>query len=143
MDPDEIRASLSTALPMRPPKWDTEDDLPLPRPAKVEQLENYLLESAYMRAELEEALFWTNALIKQFTSQIEEMTGYEVALPPKARDRITQADINRAKRTVNPAPFQLGSEMKEARDALLRQIDRFIFEEQWVISRAYTLISGG
>jgi hypothetical protein len=102
-----------------------------------------LLETAYLGAELEEALFWLDGLVAHFTEKIDRMTGYEVALPRKPKDRLTQADITAAKRTVDPTSFDAGAEAKQLRASALRQIDRFRFEAQWTISRAYTMLSGG
>ena len=143
MDVDEIKVVVHRALITRPPKFPTNGDRPTPPAAKVSAFEDYLLETAYIGAELEEALFWLEGLVAHFTEKIDRMTGYEVALPRKPKDRITQADILAAKRTTDPVSFDAGAEAKQLRASALRQIDRFRFEAQWVISRAYTLISGG
>lgn len=142
LDIEDIKRTLHTALRLRPPKWDPEEDSP-PAREKIEQLENYLLESAFQRAELEEALHWLTALVAHFKRLVDNLTGYEVALPSKSRDRMTNADVLKAKRTVAPTTFEAGAEAKQLMESTLRQIDRLAFEEQWVISRAYTMISGG
>lgn len=137
---EEIKAALATALPMRPPKWEKDD--PPRGPEKVELLENYLLDSAYARAELEEALHWLDSLVAHFVGQVEQITGYEALLPSKPSSRITQQDVNAAKRKVSPTIFDAGAEARQLRTSVERQIKRFEFEEQWVLSRAYTMISG-
>jgi hypothetical protein len=135
---DEIRGALAGALPLRPPTFNGEG----PR-EKVGALEDYLLGSAAAAAELEEALHWLEALVAHFATQIDQMTGYEVALPRKTRDRLTKDDILQAKRIVDATPFDAGAEAKQLRASVLRQIERLRFEAQWVISRAYTMIAGG
>jgi hypothetical protein len=141
MDIDEIKAAINDALPLRPPKWDKLDP-PHPR-EKIELLEDYLLRSAYAQAELEEALHWLTGLVEHFKDKVAAIEGYEVALPNKRGDRLTQADINAAKRTVSPEVFECGAEARLLRETVLRQIERFRFEAQWVASRAYSMISGG
>lgn len=140
MDIEDIKGALNRALQLRPPKWDPRE--PSPPREKVAKLEDYLLESAYAAAELEESLHWLNSLVAHFTAKVEQITGYEVALPRKPRDRITQADINTAKRTVDPVTFDAGAEVRQLIESTRRQIERLRFEEQWVISRAYSMISG-
>lgn len=143
MTEDEIRATLAKALPMRPPRFGPNGGTPIGASAKISAMEDYLMESAYVAAELEEALHWADALVAHFAERIKKMTGYEVALPRKPRDRITQADIDHAKRLTEPTSFELGAEFKQLRTSILRQIERLRFEEQWVLSRGYTLITGG
>lgn len=139
-DIEEIKQAVHDAVKVRPP---TNDDERLPPQAKVSLFEDYLLRSAWMRAELEECVFWLDATIAQLKATVESMTGYEALLPRKPQDRITQADINAAKAKVDPPTFEAGAEAKHLRAHALRQITRFEFEAQWVISRAYTMISGG
>jgi hypothetical protein len=139
MDIAEIRAALTAALVMRPPMFMDGEG---PR-EKVAALEDYLLSSAYVAAGLEEALHWLSALGAHFAAQVDQITGYEVALPRKTRDRITKDDILLAKRVVDPATFEAGIEAKALRASVLRQIERLRFEEQYVISRYYTMVTGG
>jgi hypothetical protein len=143
MELEEIRSVIGQALRTRPPKFTPNGDRPAPPAAKVSAFEDYLLETAYLGAELEEALFWLDKLVAHFTEKIDHLTGFEVALPRKPKDRITQADILLAKRTTDPVAFDAGAEAKALRVSALRQIDRFRFEAQWTISRTYTMISGG
>lgn len=143
MDMEDIKGVLHTALPMRPPRFTPAEGAIAPSGGqKAAALEDYLLESAFVRAELEEALHWLDSLMAHFKSKIEQMTGYEALLPRKPQDRITQADINTAKRGLDPTTFDAGSEVKQLRASVLRQIERFEFEAQWVVSRAYSMISG-
>lgn len=138
MTDEEIQAVIDRALPMRPPRFEADVS---PR-TKIGELENYMLDSAFMHAELEEALHWLNKVIESCRDQIETMTGYEACLPPKPQGRITRDDVLKAKRLTMPEPFLAGAAARSLRETVLRQIARFEFEKD-VVSRAYTLISGG
>lgn len=140
MQVDEIKGALATAVAMRPPKFDEA----LPAARKVAELTDYLLESAFMQAELEEALFWLDRLVAEMQAKVEQISGYEAVLPAKRSERITKEDVLRAKRTIDPVTFEAGAEAKALRVSVLRQIDRFRFEAgNGPVSRAYTMISGG
>lgn len=139
---EEIHKALGGALAMRPPVFRRNGDTPVQPKVKIEAFENYLLESAYVAADLEEAIFWLEGVVTETAERIEKITGYEPALPRKTRDRITQADVLGAKRVVDPEAFDLASDAKQLRASVLRQIDRLRFEEQWVVSRAYTMVTG-
>lgn len=133
---------LARAMRARPPKFPTNSDRPTPPAVKVSALEEYLFETAYLGAELEEVLFALEGLVTYFADQIDRMTGYEMALPRKPKDRITQADITTAKRTTDPVSFDAAAEAKAMRGGVQRQIERFRFEAQYVVSRGYSMISG-
>lgn len=141
MNVEEIKTALNTALAMRPPRWDPEDP---PRGGeKVSRLEDYMLQAAWMHAELEDCLHHISAAIKLLQKQVDEITGWEVALPSgKTTARATKEDVNQAKRKLKPELFDAGGEARQLRESILRQIARFEHEEV-VLSRAYTLISGG
>lgn len=136
---EEIEEIVGRAVELRPPR--PREDYP---PAqKVSDIEDYLLESAFVHAELEEALVYLSGLVKHFKGVIDDMTGWEVALPNGKRgDRITQADELRAKRKLDPASFDAGARARELRDTVYRQTARFEYEAK-VLSRAYTIIVGG
>lgn len=136
---EEIEAVVQRAVAMRPPR--PREDYPPSQ--KIADMEDYLLESAFVHAELEEALHDLSALVKHFQGVIDRITGWEVALPNGKRgDRVTQADENRAKRQIDPTSFDAGGRARELRDTVYRQTARFEYEAK-VISRAYTLITGG
>lgn len=139
MEIERIEAVLATALPIRPPKFspDTRGS------EKVSKLEDYLLDLAFQHAELEEALHWLDSLVEHFKEKVEQITGWEVALPSGKRgDRVTQQDMLRAKRQLDPVTFEAGARARQLRESIRRQIARFEFEDK-VMSRVYTLISGG
>jgi hypothetical protein len=139
MTEDEIRLVLAQALTMRSPRF--EDGTGAKE--KISSLEDYLLESAYMQGELEEAYHYLTYSIAHLKREIEEMTGYEAALPSRPAGRHTQADHLAAKRIAAPATFEAGAEARQLMESVKRQIDRFRFEAgQGPISRAYTLITG-
>lgn len=136
---DEIDEIVSRAIELRPPRPREN----YPPSERVADIEDYLLESAFVHAELEEALVYLSKLVKHFKSVIDDMTGWEVALPNGKRgDRVTQADELRAKRKIDPASFDAGAHARELRDTVYRQTARFEYEAK-VLSRVYTLITGG
>lgn len=137
MNAEEVAAVIELALPLRPPRFEPET---APR-VKVTAIEDYMLESAYTHAELEEAHHWLSKVVEQCADEIAEITGYEACLPSKPRDRITRDDIIAAKRIVRQEPFLAGAEAKRLRATVLRQVARFEYE-QTTLSRVYSLISG-
>lgn len=141
MNIEEIETALGGALKLRPPQRDKAMDES--RSQFVSRMEDYLLESAYAHAELEEALHYLLFAREKLREELEEVTGWEQHLPRKPADRITEADRNRAKALMYPQLFADGKQARMLIDSVKRQIDRFEWESQWVISRAYTMISGG
>lgn len=138
---DEIRGVLDEALVMRPPR--RKDEPEQGTKEFVSRLEDYLLESAYARANLEEARHYLALTLEHLRTELAEMTGYEALLPRKPQERITEADRNRAKAVARPDLVGAGKDAKLLLESVNRQLQRAEFEAQWVISRAYTMISGG
>lgn len=138
---EEIEAVVAKVLPMRPPTFGPDTG----GAEKVSKIEDYMLKAAYIHAELEEALYWLDALVEHFKGMVEQMTGWEVALPSGKRgDRVTRDDVLRAKRQCDPTTFNAGSRARQLRETIKRQINRLEYETGLgVMSRAYTLISGG
>lgn len=134
---DEIRDALNRSLPMRSPTF-AEDT---PGGEKVPVLENYMLAVAEINGELVEARHWLRLLIEKLGDDWEHLQGWEVALR-KARARATKQDINAAKVQVAPQLFAAGREARRLRDSVDDQIARFEREER-VVSRAYTMVTGG
>ncbi len=134
---EEIEAVLDRALPMRTPRFPPDT---APR-VKVAELEDYLMESAYVHGELVSAGYWLDLLIDHFKEQIESMVGWEVALGGQPA-RATKEQVLAAKRQVDPVTFDAGARARRLRDGIRAQISRLEYETQ-VVSRAYTLISGG
>ena len=139
MELEQIEQALAAALVMRPPRFGPDDAGAL----KVSALEDYLLESAYAHADREAACYWLDELTEHFKAKVEQMTGWEMVLPSgKRADRATRQEVLSAKRQLDPVTFDAGARARLLREAIRRQIARFEFEST-VVSRAYTLISGG
>lgn len=141
MNLDEIRATIADALPLRVPRFTAET----PPKERVGALEDYLLGSAYMRGELIEARHWLRELEDALRQQIGELEGWEVMLPgrgAKPAGNPSKAHIQEAKQRAAPALFAAGREARKLLASVDDQIDRFEFEDKFVISRAYTFISG-
>lgn len=134
---DEIRDTLSRALPMRSPIFP--DDTP--GGEKVPILENYMLAVAEINGELVEARHWLRLLIESLGEQWKNLQGWEVALR-KARARATKEDIHAAKVVVSPQLYDAGREARRLKASVDDQIARFEREER-VVSRAYTMVVGG
>lgn len=140
MKVEEIREALSEAMALKPPRRrDYPDE---GRSAFVSRLEDYLLDTAYVHATLEEARHYLAFARERLLEEWEELAGWEQHLPRKPADRITEADRNRAKAFMYPDRYADGKEARMLLDSIKRQIDRFEWESQWIISRAYTMISG-
>lgn len=138
MTVEEIKAALLAALPLRVPIWN-------PRSTareKVEELENYLAQCAYKRADCEEALYWAWEAEKVLRREWEGIEGWENLLPSKARSRPTEPQVTRAKARVKPETFTGLSEVKTLIEGLDRQCKRLTRDEE-TCSRRYSLLSGG
>jgi hypothetical protein len=135
---DEIRGVLAEAMAMRTPRKFTEQ---APK-ERVGALEDYLLESAYQRGALIEARHWLRELEDRLRQEADELQGWQAMLAGSATKVRTKAEIQAAKETAAPALFAAGREARKLRGSVDDQIDRFAFEDQFVISRAYSMISG-
>lgn len=135
---DEIRTVLSEALIMRVPRF-APDDLPKSR---VSALEDYLLASAYQRGALIEARHWLRGLEEKLRQEIAELLGWQAMLPGVTSKAATKAEVQAAKESCAPALFAADRETRKLRGSVDDQIDRLAFEDQFVISRAYSMVSG-
>lgn len=136
LDLEQIRSVLHEATKLRPPRNTDES-----RGLSIAALEDYLLQSAWHHAELEEARQWGRRVRDELLKNWERLQGYEALLPGKPTAKITEADINRAKGLASPELHDAGQEAKRLLEDIGRQIDRFEFEKE-VCSRVYTMISG-
>lgn len=135
---DEIRDKLLAALPLREPLFDPNER----GGNKVKALEAYLLQTAYHRGELEEALHWLYEAQKTMKRQWEDMEGWEMMLPRGTTTaKRTQDMVRTAKRKVDPALYTSLTECKQLEDSILRQIRRLELDDR-AASRGYTLITG-
>lgn len=135
MTVDEIRAVLERALPVKVPLFNPED----PPQAKIRSLSDYILKTAEVRAELEQALHWCLEAGKLLRDEWDGIEGWEVALPRGASR--TKDTVNEAKRTVRPDLWPGMQEAKSLSESLGRQIRRLELDFQ-AVSRAYSLLSG-
>jgi uncharacterized protein (DUF2132 family) len=134
---EEIRRRLRAALPIRCPLFNPNES----GRQKVEQLEDYLAKTAWHRAELEEALYWSWEVEKVLRAKWEGIEGWEQLLGPGARQRPTQAQITAAKARVDQSTYEALAEVKEIIEGLKRQIERLRLDDANT-SRRYSLLSG-
>jgi hypothetical protein len=132
---EEIRATIEKSLPLRIPLFDPDTH---PR-VKMTALEDYILRTAHMRGELEEALHWAIEIGKQLRLDWDNHYGHQALLTSKA----TQAQVIDAKRRTGAGPVWDGmQEAKALVESLERQIRRLGGSDYDAASRAYTLMSG-
>lgn len=137
MSLDEIREVLARALPMRSPTF-TQGT---PGAGKVPALERHMLAVAEINGELVEARHWLRLTIEALGDQWKNLQGWEVALR-KPRARATKEDIQAAKAMIAPHLFDAAREARTLKLSVDDQIERFEREER-VVSRAYTMVTGG
>jgi hypothetical protein len=131
---EEIKRRLEAALPLRIP---LKDPSASPR-ERVEALEDYLLKTAWHRAELEEALHWGIELGKTLKREWEAIQGWQATVGRKA----TKDQVDRAKRDINPGLWDALEEARTLVQSLQRQISRFGGSDYEAVSRAYTMLTG-
>ncbi len=134
---ERIREVLEEALPLRCPRCNDPDASP---GRKAEELQDYMLQSANIAGGLWEAKHWLRALRAQLADEWERLKGWEVATT-KRRERLTAADINRAKTQVAPAQYEAGREARRLAESVDDQIER-LDREARACSRAYSMLSG-
>jgi hypothetical protein len=123
---EQIRATIEKSLPLRIPMFDPDTH---PR-VKMSALEDYILRTAHMRGELEEALHWAIEIGKQLRLDWDNHYGH-------------QAQVIDAKRRTGAGPVWDGmQEAKALVESLERQIRRLGGSDYDAASRAYTLMSG-
>lgn len=135
MDLAEARARLESALPLRVPLMDPNE---APR-VRIEQLEDYILKTAYHRGELEEALHWVLEAGKVLRQRWDGVQGYQAAV---RGSRPTREQIDAAKAEIDPDTYAALQEARFLVESLKRQIARLGGSDYDAASRAYTLLSG-
>jgi hypothetical protein len=145
MTPQEAVQLVFEAAKLRMPtfRYDPHGSEPAHSPQqKIIALEDYLLQSAAVRGQLEEARVYMNELQHTFVVEWEKLAGWEVNLPggKKLKDA-TQADIATAKRNARPDLWENLSDVKNALAQLGNQVRRLEHDDD-VASRAYTFIVG-
>lgn len=110
--------------------------------AKVSALEDYAMEAAGWRADLERARLWMAEVQHKLTVEWAKLEGWEVSLPGgKKRKDATKDDITEAKRQVRPDLWENISDIKHLISQLSLQIRR-IEKDEDRISRVYTFLTG-
>lgn len=140
MDLEEIRSTLAEALKLRVPRFSDEIG---PR-ERASALGDYLLISANVSGALVEARHWLRLLEEELAGKLRNLEGYEAALSAAGHQKgaPTKSQIMQAKRLTAPHLFDAHAEGRNLRGSVDDQIERLKFEAQFVISRAYTIISG-
>lgn len=133
---DEIRTVVEDCARMRMPKLRS-----LEPGDKVSQLEDYLVELAIARGQLEEARMYLHAALDPLLDQWDNIKGWEAHVGYSTRT--TQDDIRRAKKEIRPDLHDSINEAKRLGARIGEQIVRLggMGDEQ-VASRLYTLITG-
>lgn len=108
---------------------------------KVSQLEDYLVDLAVARGDLEEARLHLHAALNPMLDEWDRIIGWEAHLGYSSRT--TQEDVRRAKREIRPELHDAINEAKRLAARIGEQIVRLggMGDEQ-VASRLYTLITG-
>lgn len=138
MDPDEIRQLLFDTAKLRMPKREegqsTRDFL--------SKLEDYLIQTAVARGELEEARLYMNEALHRLEQEWRDIEGWQSVMGGNTKNA-TQNDIMEAKRKVKPDLYDGIRDGKFLRERLTEQIKRLgKLGDDEVVSRAYTLMAG-
>lgn len=103
----------------------------------IEALQDYLLDTATARAELEEARLLMHETLRTLDNQWAEMRGYQVGA---GRNLKTQADHDRAKEFANPGLAGARREAKFLVARLSEQVERLGgMSDDQVVSRIYSM----
>lgn len=138
MDAAEAKKVLFNAAELRVPYFDKEEATS----AKIAKLEDFALDAANWRGDLESARLWMSDVLHTFTVEWSKLDGWEVSLPGgKRRKDATKDDITEAKRQVRPDLWGNISDLKHLIAQLSNQIRRIEKDEDRV-SRVYTFLTG-
>jgi hypothetical protein len=134
VDPDAIRKTLYAAAKLRMPRFKPDT----PRTERIEQLEDYLLQTAFHRGELEEARLYAHDALGMLLDQWDDLEGWQTIV---GKSDPSQDAIRRAKKTLNKDIHDSLTAGKRLIGRLTDQIKRLEKDDE-VASRAYTLIAG-
>lgn len=136
MELAEIRQKLYDAAKLRLPSFEEG----MSASERVDKLEDYLLETARVRGDLEEARLYAHGALGNLKDQWNAIEGWEMQLRKGER---TQAAITEAKRKCRPDTYAAIEEAKWLIDRLTEQIKRFggTMGDDAVVSRAYTMMT--
>ena len=136
MQVEEIRAVLDRALRLRMPRFGAEQGVR----DRIDALDTYLGETAIARGELEEARFYAYEAGRALKEEWDAIAGWETVIDKSSRNR-TQADVEEAKRTINPGLWEGIQEAKYLVERLTDQIKRLTLDDA-AASRRYTMLTG-
>jgi hypothetical protein len=136
MTPDQIRETLHRVAAMRMPRLERDHGLN----QQIESLQEYLVETAIARADLEEAHLYAYNAQNLLIDQWDALAGWEIHLPEK--NGHTKAAREEAKALLEPDLAEGLRDAKRLLQCLARQIVRLEMDER-VASRTYTLLTGG
>lgn len=139
MTTDEIRSALYDAAKLRVPR---RGDHPEQGTSEfIGRLEDYLLQTAFWRGELEEARLFTYDSLQMLRDQWASLEGWQVALPSGSARNPTRDQVIAAKRQVRPDLYD-GLEAAKALVERLGDQIRRLKDDDAATSRAYTLVTG-
>jgi hypothetical protein len=104
--------------------------------AKIEQLESYLLLSAFTQGELSEQRLDALVALQEFGREWDHLDGWQAL----KRTR-TEAAVEDAKRQLNPVLFDQKRDLEWTIKRLSEEIER-LERDATKISRAYSMITG-
>lgn len=137
MTPDEIRQLLFRVAKVMVPRFKGRDETPTAR-QKIEELEDYLLVAARWRASLEEARLYMQEARLRLEDEWEAIEGWQTVANGK-----TKQDMIDAKRTIRPDLYEGIRDAKFLIERLSEQIKRLERDEEFAVSRSYTMLTGG
>lgn len=132
MSETPAREKLAAAAKLRMPRIPREQGAR----ARIEALEDYLLETAWHQGELSEARLLLYDSLRTVDQEWEQLAGWE----PFRRGK-TDASIDHAKAQLRPELAQARSQAKYLIARLTEEIDR-LERDATKASRAYTLATG-
>lgn len=135
MNVEQISDHLLAASQLRIPKLDPNESPGL----KIGKLEEYMLQVAYHRGDLEEAIGWVLEAKHDARRTLDGVQGWEQTVPRQA-DR-TQERVLEAKARIAPEPVAILRDSDYYLKRLERQVRRLELDHN-AVSRAYTLITG-
>lgn len=135
MTVDEIRQVLHNAASVQMPRFNPGME---PRD-RVELLEDYLNQTAVVRAELDRARLHAYTAMAALTEQWDAIEGWQIKI--RSSSKPTQAEVTEAKRLCQPDLYRGISDAKWLINRLGEQIHRLEIDDK-AASRLYTLIVG-
>lgn len=139
MSPDEIRKLLHSAAKVMVPTFRREEGAPIPNARqKIDVLEDHIFVVARWRCLLEEARLYMHEGRRILEDEWDEIEGWETVATGKTKEAQVQA-----KRTIKPELYDGIRTAKFLIERLGEQIKRLERDEEYAVSRAYTMITGG